>query len=150
MTQTTLLGPMIMEVDPSKMDEAADEAVNTLQVRRHGVWVKNVCGSSWCTWCLCLPFAFAKCCCHIVGHDQLWLVAQTLFSGLVTHKSGVPSEVRLILRHVQSEVQGKFSDQAAHKAMGGFLFLRLLCPSLMAPQVYGLLKGLFLPDIKFI
>jgi len=101
-SQTTIMGPMAMEVDPSKMDEAADDQINTL---------------------------------------ELWLVAQKLFSGMVKAKSSVPSEVRLLLRHVQTEVASKFSEQAAHKAMGGFLFLRLLCPSLMAPQVYGLLKA---------
>jgi len=100
-SKTTIMGPMAMEVDPSKMEEAADEQINTL---------------------------------------ELWLVAQKLFSGMNKAKSSVPSEIRLLLRHVQTEVAGKFSEQAAHKAMGGFLFLRLLCPSLMAPQVYGLLK----------
>jgi len=67
---------------------------------------------------------------------------------MVKRKNAVPSEIRQLLRHVQSEVATKFSEQAAHKAMGGFLFLRLLCPSLMAPQVYGLLKGVYPPRAK--
>jgi len=98
---TTLLGPVVMEVDPSKMEEAADEQVNTL---------------------------------------QLWLIAQKLFVALTRSHGIVPREVKQVLRHVKNEVEEKFSEQAAHKAVGGFLFLRFLCPALMAPQVYGLLK----------
>ncbi len=33
----------------------------------------------------------------------------------------------------------KFSDEAVFRAMGGFFFLRLICPALLAPQVHGLL-----------
>eukprot|EP01087_Luapelamoeba_hula_P014658 TRINITY_DN4339_c0_g2_i1.p1 TRINITY_DN4339_c0_g2~~TRINITY_DN4339_c0_g2_i1.p1 ORF type:complete len:943 (-),score=160.44 TRINITY_DN4339_c0_g2_i1:50-2878(-) len=97
---SSLLGPVVMEVDPTKMEEAADDKVNTL---------------------------------------QLWLVAQKLFVALESSSNHVPTEVRQILRHVHDQVVQSFNEQAAHKAMGGFLFLRLLCPSLMAPQVYGLL-----------
>jgi len=31
-SQTTIMGPMAMEVDPSKMEEAADDQINTLEV----------------------------------------------------------------------------------------------------------------------
>jgi hypothetical protein len=98
---TTLLGPVIMEVDPSKMEEAADEQVNTL---------------------------------------QLWLIAQKLFVALTRSHGALPKEIKQVLKHVNREVEEKFNEQAAHKAVGGFLFLRFLCPALMAPQVYGLLK----------
>ena len=33
----------------------------------------------------------------------------------------------------------KFSDEAVFRAMGGFFFLRLICPALLAPQFHGLL-----------
>ncbi len=33
----------------------------------------------------------------------------------------------------------KFSDEAVFRAMGGFFFLRLICPALLAPQLHGLL-----------
>jgi hypothetical protein len=36
-------------------------------------------------------------------------------------------------------VAEKFSDEAVFRAMGGFFFLRLICPALLAPQLHGLL-----------
>jgi hypothetical protein len=38
-----------------------------------------------------------------------------------------------------AQVAEKFSDEAVFRAMGGFFFLRLICPALLAPQVHGLL-----------
>lgn len=98
---TTLLGPVAFEVDPTKMEEASDQSVNTI---------------------------------------QLWLVAQKLLSSLMRAIGTLPKELQDILRHVYHEVREKFNEEAANKAIGGFLFLRFVCPALMAPQVYGLLK----------
>jgi len=97
----SLLGPIFVEMDPSKMDEAEDQNVNTI---------------------------------------QLWLVAQKLLSTLMKSVGTLPREIQEILRHVYYEVKEKFNEEAANKAIGGFLFLRYICPALMAPQVYGLLK----------
>jgi len=36
-SQTTIMGPMAMEVDPSKMEEAADDQINTLEVHPFAV-----------------------------------------------------------------------------------------------------------------
>jgi len=100
-SSVSLMGPVMLEVDPSKMDEAQDDQVNTL---------------------------------------QLWLIAQKLFSSLAKSTSTVPSEIRQILKHVFDETSKKFEEHDAYKAMGAFFFLRFVCPSLMAPQLYGLLK----------
>ncbi|KAL6055689.1 Ras GTPase activating protein ira2 [Balamuthia mandrillaris] len=101
---SSLLGPLEMEVDPSKLTEAEDAKVNTL---------------------------------------QLWLFAQQLFNALIQSPDQLPAELREVLRGVHSEVLDKFNEDAAHKAIGIFLFHHFLCPSLMAPHVYGLLQGLF-------
>lgn len=98
---STLLGPVIFEVDPSKLDEASQASVNTI---------------------------------------QLWLVAQKMLSSLMRALGTLPREIQEILRHVYAEVKEKFNEEAANKAIGGFLFLRFVCPALMAPQVYGLLR----------
>ncbi|KAL6055862.1 Ras GTPase activating protein ira2 [Balamuthia mandrillaris] len=99
---TTLLGPVVMEPDPTKIEEASDNQINTI---------------------------------------QLWLIAQKMLNSLISRANALPREVGEVLRHVNEEVEQKFSDSAAHKALGAFLFLRFICPSLMAPHVYGLLKN---------
>jgi len=99
--QTTLLGPVVFEVDPTKMDDASEQSVNTL---------------------------------------QLWLIAQKLLTSFMKTVHQLPREVQEVLRHVYHEVKEKFNEEAANKGIGGFLFLRYVCPALMAPHVYGLLK----------
>lgn len=49
-------------------------------------------------------------------------------------------EFRQLCAHVKSEVATKFGTDtnADYKAVGGFIFLRFICPSIMAPHVYGL------------
>jgi hypothetical protein len=50
-------------------------------------------------------------------------------------------EFRQLCARVKDEVGGKFPDNNAdYKAVGGFIFLRFLCPSIMAPHVYGLVQ----------
>ncbi len=39
----------------------------------------------------------------------------------------------------RAQVGSKFNEMATYRAMGGFYFLRLICPALMAPQAFGLL-----------
>jgi hypothetical protein len=41
--------------------------------------------------------------------------------------------------HARAQVGSKFNEMATYRAMGGFYFLRLICPALMAPQAFGLL-----------
>jgi hypothetical protein len=51
-------------------------------------------------------------------------------------------EFRQLCARVKSEVGAKFHDNNAdYKAVGGFIFLRFLCPSIMAPHIYGLLEN---------
>ncbi|KAL6078843.1 Ras GTPase activating protein ira2 [Balamuthia mandrillaris] len=98
--QTSILGTMEMEVDPTKEENEGERAANQLQLR---------------------------------------LTTTKLFKGLTKNSHELPAEIREILRHVFDEVQNKFGEDAAFKAVGAFLFLRYLCPSLSAPQKYGLL-----------
>lgn len=72
---------------------------------------------------------------------QLKLTCQKLFSVLVKNGvSDIPAEFRQIFVEIDSEIMKKFnSDMAVYKAIGGFFFLRFVCPSITAPHYYGLL-----------
>jgi neurofibromin 1 len=72
---------------------------------------------------------------------ELWLVAQKLFKCIVDSERIMPTQIKQLMHHIDSEVGGRFSAQAQFRAVGGFLFLRMVCPALMAPQVYGLLDA---------
>lgn len=98
---SALSGPMTMELDPTKLSEASDAKVNTL---------------------------------------QLWLVAERLLSALLKSAPTFPPEFSSVLNDVNTLVSQKYTDEEAFRGMGGFLFLRFLCPALMAPHFYGLLK----------
>jgi len=91
---------MGMEIDPTKLDEASDPKVNTL---------------------------------------QLWLTAQKIFSAITRSVEDMPKEMAEFLVFLHSEVLNKFSGEE-YKAMGGFLFLRFICPSMLAPHLYGLME----------
>lgn len=42
---------------------------------------------------------------------------------------------------MESAIKMRFgSEDAVYKAVGGFLFLRFICPAITAPQYYGLLQ----------
>ncbi|ELR10938.1 GTPaseactivator protein for Ras-like GTPase [Acanthamoeba castellanii str. Neff] len=72
---------------------------------------------------------------------ELWLVAQKLFKCIVDSERIMPTQIKQLMHHIDSEVGARFSAQAQFRALGGFLFLRMVCPALMALQVYGLLDA---------
>jgi hypothetical protein len=72
---------------------------------------------------------------------ELWLVAQKLFKCIVDSERIMPTQVKQLMRHIDAEVGARFSSEAQFRALGGFLFLRMVCPALMAPQIYGLLDS---------
>jgi hypothetical protein len=96
----SILQPSSLEVDPNKLDEAADAAINQL---------------------------------------QLMLISQKLFSGIIKSVESMPPSLRQMYTHVKQEVERKFVEHS-YKAVAGFLFLRFICPSILAPHVYGLLS----------
>jgi hypothetical protein len=72
---------------------------------------------------------------------ELWLVAQKLFKCIVNSERAMPTQIKHILMHIDAEVATRFSAEAQFRALGGFLFLRMVCPALLAPQVFGLLDA---------
>jgi len=95
----SIMTPSSMEVDPNKMDDSADAAVNQL---------------------------------------QLMLISQKLFGAITRSIDSMPNQLRILYQHVRNEVQRKFADYV-YKSVAGFLFLRFICPAVLAPHVYGLL-----------
>jgi hypothetical protein len=72
---------------------------------------------------------------------ELWLVAQKLFKCIVNSERAMPTQIKHILMHIDAEVATRFSAEAQFRALGGFLFLRMVCPALLVPQVFGLLDA---------
>lgn len=74
---------------------------------------------------------------------QLQLTCQKLFGVIVkSGAAGFPIEFRRIFVQIDQTVLARFgSNDAAFKAIGGFFFLRFVCPAITAPHVYGLLEA---------
>ena len=49
------------------------------------------------------------------------------------------SEFRELFSIIATEAPKKFDRNAANKGVGGFFFLRYICPAITSPHVYGLL-----------
>jgi neurofibromin 1 len=95
----SIMAPTSIEVDPSRLEDSSDAAVNQL---------------------------------------QLMLICQKLFTAITKSAESLPLQLRDIYRHVKIEVSVKYPE-FGHKAVASFLFLRLICPCILAPHVYGLL-----------
>eukprot|EP01119_Soliformovum_irregulare_P023381 TRINITY_DN8156_c0_g2_i2.p1 TRINITY_DN8156_c0_g2~~TRINITY_DN8156_c0_g2_i2.p1 ORF type:complete len:1712 (+),score=184.19 TRINITY_DN8156_c0_g2_i2:33-5138(+) len=73
-----------------------------------------------------------------VNQIQLQLMSQKLFAAITKSVDNLPPQLRELMAHLREEVSAKFPEQL-HKVLGGFIFLRFICPSILAPHVYGLL-----------
>lgn len=80
-----------------------------------------------------------------VNSLQLWLIVQKLFGGICRNHKALPEEIRSILRAVRNNVYEQFPDME-FRSVGGFLFLRLICPSILTPCAYGLMEEMPLGD----
>lgn len=52
---------------------------------------------------------------------------------------------RALCVHLKREATGKFPDEyprTIFASVGGFIFLRFICPAIVVPQKYGLLESL--------
>jgi hypothetical protein len=73
---------------------------------------------------------------------QLNLTCQKVFNACRTNLNVMPFEFKRIFRQMQWQLLAKWSDmEIVFKAVGGFLYLRFLCPAITAPHAYGLLEN---------
>ena len=73
---------------------------------------------------------------------QLALTCQRIITVIINAEGRVPGEFRRIFTRMQATIMSKFgSEEAVYKAVGGFLFLRFIGPSITVPHAYGLTQG---------
>jgi neurofibromin 1 len=73
---------------------------------------------------------------------QLILACQKVFSSVRESIADIPVQWKELFRSLKDGVYYKFrSEPAVFKAVGGFLFLRFVCPAITAPHAYGLLEN---------
>jgi hypothetical protein len=73
---------------------------------------------------------------------QLQFACQKVFTVIKASLKEVPSEFTQVFQSMREAIINKFqSEDAILKAVGGFLFLRFVCPALTAPHAYGLLPA---------
>jgi hypothetical protein len=104
-----------MEVDPNRMEENEDVFTNQLQLKlfAHKLWKAII--------------ASEKKVPRFASKDAI--------------SDGIYRDFLELFHVVATEIPNKFSDPTAtYKGVGGFFFLRLICPAITNPHVYGLLQ----------
>eukprot|EP01132_Coremiostelium_polycephalum_P009133 gene9133-11190_t len=64
-------------------------------------------------------------------------VSEKFTDAIIDSLNSLPVSLREISKYLQQEVVKKFPDNK-HSSVGGFIFLRFLCPAIIAPQTSGL------------
>lgn len=67
-------------------------------------------------------------------------MSQKLLDVIVRSVNEFPMPLRVLASHLMEEVGKKFPTHK-HTSVGGFVFLRYLCPALLSPSVYGLIDN---------
>eukprot|EP01105_Mastigella_eilhardi_P015046 TRINITY_DN3420_c0_g1_i4.p1 TRINITY_DN3420_c0_g1~~TRINITY_DN3420_c0_g1_i4.p1 ORF type:complete len:473 (+),score=160.67 TRINITY_DN3420_c0_g1_i4:32-1450(+) len=65
-------------------------------------------------------------------------ILDDFFSSVIASASDLPPHFRMLLKYSQCEIEAKFPYQSETVTVGGFFFLRYLCPAIISPEVYGL------------
>ena len=74
-----------------------------------------------------------------VNKYRLMSATQKIFEAILASVDNVPPNISHLLYYIRYNTEKKFPDYI-HRTIGNFLFLRLFCPAIAAPEVYGLLK----------
>lgn len=70
-------------------------------------------------------------------------ITQTLLDNIYNSVDQFPEPFRKMCAHLRREAEKKFPGEypgTLHAAVGGFVFLRYICPAIVVPQKYGLLE----------
>lgn len=75
--------------------------------------------------------------------QHLRQLTHDLIERIVDNVQALPQQFKELCIHLKREAEHKFPDEyprTTFASVGGFLFLRFLCPALVVPQKYGLLE----------
>ncbi|KAL2187065.1 hypothetical protein L209DRAFT_685476 [Thermothelomyces heterothallicus CBS 203.75] len=75
--------------------------------------------------------------------DQLIQFTTDIWNSIVTSASRLPPELRHILKYIRAVAEDRYGDflrTVTYTSVSGFLFLRFLCPAILNPKLFGLLR----------
>jgi hypothetical protein len=81
-----------------------------------------------------------------VNQENLMALTRSIWEAIEASASHCPPKLRLIFRHIRSCAEdryGSFIRTVGYTSVSGFLFLRLICPALLNPKLFGLLDGMY-------
>ena len=67
-------------------------------------------------------------------------LCQTFLDVIINGMALVPLPFRIMAKHLQHEVVKRFPE-SKYTCVGGFIFLRFFCPTIMSPDVFGLVDA---------
>ncbi|EFA81607.1 Ras GTPase activation domain-containing protein [Heterostelium album PN500] len=79
--------------------------------------------------------------------ERLITITQQLLDKILDSSTFCPVSIRNILRHTQERVEKKFPEMKT-TVIGGFMFLRYICPAIVAPEVFGLIQDIPTTDSR--
>eukprot|EP01112_Ceratiomyxa_fruticulosa_P013951 TRINITY_DN3958_c0_g1_i1.p1 TRINITY_DN3958_c0_g1~~TRINITY_DN3958_c0_g1_i1.p1 ORF type:complete len:612 (+),score=150.03 TRINITY_DN3958_c0_g1_i1:172-2007(+) len=81
------------------------------------------------------------------NQERLMFHTKVIFDTLCKSTNECPYPIRQVFRIAQEEVSQRFPDMK-QKVVGGFFFLRFLCPSMVTPEGYGLIEEVPSPKAR--
>ncbi|KAJ2965725.1 hypothetical protein NQ176_g10478 [Zarea fungicola] len=82
---------------------------------------------------------------------QLLRLTTDIWQCIAQTANRMPPELRHILKYIRGVAEdryGEFKRSATYTAVSGFLFLRFICPAILAPKLCGLLRDLPRPKAQ--
>jgi GTPase-activator protein for Ras-like GTPase len=76
--------------------------------------------------------------------QNLLRLTEGVWDSISQSASRCPTELRKIFRHIRACAEDKYGDflrTIAYSSVSGFLFLRFICPAVLNPKLFGLLRG---------
>ncbi|KAI9778425.1 MAG: hypothetical protein M1839_008071 [Geoglossum umbratile] len=75
--------------------------------------------------------------------QNLFRLTEGVWDAISQSTSRCPTELRKIFRHIRACAEDKYGDflrTIAYSSVSGFLFLRFICPAVLNPKLFGLLR----------
>ena len=71
--------------------------------------------------------------------DKLLTITQKFLDSIIEHIDMLPMTFRCICKYLYTTVHEKFPEQGFF-GVAGFMFLRFICPAIVAPEAYGIIR----------